>query len=256
MNSSLVRRHIFRAWRKHWALQVASVTVMTLVLMMLNLLFLGYSAFNRTIESWGHGLEMAVYLRDASPASSVEAFRRQVEESGEFEQVRFTSKTEATKRFLSAMGPDSLELLNDPKWSSPIPASFELKLSERVSADRRVEVMQTWSAKFKTFEVVEDVFYGQGWIENFSKFIGSARGLVALFWGVESERGSSDREQLHTAVVSAKEGRDRGARTRGRDLAFHSDSVPAGRGGARRGGVGYFADVELRLARGAPRVVG
>jgi cell division transport system permease protein len=182
MNGSLLGQHLFRAWRKHWALQMASVTVMTLVLMMLNGLFFGYTAFNRTVDQWGKGLEMSVYIKEGAEPGAVEGLERQVRESGEFDQVHFTPKTEATKKFLTALGPESLELLSDPKWSSPIPASFDLRLSDQVPTGNRVNVMQTWSARLRGLDFVEDVFYGQGWVENFSSFLGGARGVVAMCW--------------------------------------------------------------------------
>lgn len=94
----------------------------------------------------------------------------------------FTNKGEATKKFLTAMGQESLDLLNDPKWKSPIPASFELKLSEKIPMERRLASMQSWDAKLRAMDFVEDVFYGQGWIENFSQFLKSARGIVILLW--------------------------------------------------------------------------
>lgn len=182
INKSLLRQHLFRAWKKHWALQVASVTVMTLVLMMLNFLFLGYSAFNKTIEQWGRGLEMIVYLKESTAPAAIENFQKQMQANQEFEQVEFTSKTDATKKFLAALGPESLQLMSDPKWSSPIPASIELRLSEAILPEYRVKALEAWSAKLRAIDFVEDVFYGQGWVENFSRFLGGARGAVALFW--------------------------------------------------------------------------
>ncbi|MGE0529248.1 MAG: cell division protein FtsX [Bdellovibrionales bacterium] len=182
MTSNLIRQHLFRAWKKHWPLQLASVTVMTLVLMILNLLFLGYSAFNSTVEHWGQGLEMIVYMRESARPEALEDFRKLAQESENFERIEFTSKEEATRRFLPSLGADSLELLNDPKWKSPLPSSFELKLASRIPMQERVATMQAWSRQFKSLDYVEDVFYGQGWVENFSRFISSARGLVAALW--------------------------------------------------------------------------
>lgn len=182
MNSRLLRQHLFRAWSRHWPLQAASVTVMTLVLMMLNLLFLGYSAFNGTVAEWGRGLEMIVYLKEGVTPQAVEALKARVRDGGEFDRVEYTSKVDATRKFLSGLGGESLELLSDPKWSSPIPANLELHISDRVAAEHRLEAMRTWSARLRAFDGVEDVFYGQGWIENFSRFVGGARGLLALCW--------------------------------------------------------------------------
>lgn len=184
MSKSLLTQHLFRAWHKHWALQIATVTVMTVVLMLLNFFFLSYSAFNKTIEQWGQGLEMIVYLKDNVPQSSVEKFQRQIEQTHEFEDVRFTSKSEATKNFLTALGSDSMELLSDPKWSSPIPSSFALRLSKSIEPKDRVEALKNWKAKLLSFDLIEDVFYGQGWVENFSRFLGSLQGILVLFWAL------------------------------------------------------------------------
>jgi cell division transport system permease protein len=47
---------------------------------------------------------------------------------------------------------------------------------------QRLASLQSWSEQFRAFEFVDEVFYGQGWVENFSKFIGSARGIIGAIW--------------------------------------------------------------------------
>lgn len=180
--NGLIAQHLGRAFRKHWALQMASITVMSLVLVILNLIFLGFTAFHRTLDQWGQGLEMTVYVKEGVANEEIEKLRSKIELSRDFELIKFTAKSEATKNFLSALGGDSLALLSDPKWQSPIPASFELKLSEGVQMASRLNVLQQWSVDLRSFVAVEDVFYGQGWIENFSKFIASARGAAISIW--------------------------------------------------------------------------
>jgi len=181
LNGYLVQ-HLFRAWSRHWVLQLASVTVMTLVLVLLNFLFLSYSAFNGTISQWGRGLEMIVYLKEGATPEIIEKFTALIGASNEFDKTEFTTKEQATKKFLTSLGPESLELLKDPKWASPIPASFELRLSRDIPVNARVPALQLWSAKLKALDYVDDVFYGQGWVENFASFISSARGVVAVIW--------------------------------------------------------------------------
>lgn len=70
MNTQLLKRHLSLAWQKHWALQMASVTVMTIVLLILNLMFFGFSVFNQMVSQWGRGLEMTVYIKENSKPAS------------------------------------------------------------------------------------------------------------------------------------------------------------------------------------------
>src|ERR1700751_5736690 len=109
MNFYVIRQHLARAWSRHWPLQVASVTVMTVVLLILNLLFLSFTAFNQMVGHWGKALEMIVYVREDAGQEPVEKFHRLLEVSGYFEAVQYISKSEATKKFLSALGSESLE---------------------------------------------------------------------------------------------------------------------------------------------------
>ncbi len=182
MNRNLLRQHIFRAWSRHWSLQLASVTVMTLVLMMLNALLFGFDVFNATINKWGQGLDAIVYFKESVPVDKIEEIRKQIEDSRDFVDVKFSNREESTKRFLQSMGPDAQELLEDPKWKSPIPDSLELKLSSKINMTDRPQVLENWSQRLGASGLIEDFFYGQGWIENFARFVSGAKGLILAIW--------------------------------------------------------------------------
>lgn len=180
--NSLLRQHILRVWTLHWPLQLATVTVMTTVLMLFNLLAAGVSGAEQLLFHWGQGLEMVVYIKDSASDADVESLKAQLNESGHVENIHFTSKKAATENFLSSLGKDSLSLLSDPKWNSPLPASFEARLRRSIASEDRLEELKSWSASLKEISAVEDVFYGQGWIENFSHFIRQARFVVGGIW--------------------------------------------------------------------------
>ena len=155
---------------------------MLLVLVMMNLMFLGASVFGRAVHSLGRGLEMTVYLKSDADHAAVDRVGELARGSGDFERVEYVGAAEATRRFLTGLGPDSAALMNDPKWTSPIPGTFELRLSDAVQPERRGSVLREWSAKFRAVEIVEDVFYGQGWVEQFSRFVSGSRVVFALLW--------------------------------------------------------------------------
>lgn len=182
MSRNLLKQHLIRAWSRHWSLQLASVTVMTLVLVMLNALIFGFDIFNSTIHQWGQGLDVIVYFKDGVANDQIQSLQSEILKSKDFAEIRFANKTEGTKRFLQSMGPDAEELMTDPKWQSPIPDSLELRLDEKFGLMERPGVLQNWSQRLHASGVVDDVFFGQGWIENFAKFVAGAKGFIIAVW--------------------------------------------------------------------------
>ena len=181
--------NVFGNRRRHWPLQIASVSIMALVLMIMNLMFLGASVFDRFLVQWGRGLQMVIYLDDSADHARISRVEKMARASGDFSEVAYVGADAATRKFLSALGRDAAALIDDPAWHSPIPSSFELKLSERIPGERRVGAMREWSDRFRATGVVSDVFYGQGWIENFSSFVGGVRTLFVGLWLLASMVG-------------------------------------------------------------------
>lgn len=180
--NGLSAQHVRRAWRQHWALQLATVIVMTMILVLFNLLSVSVRGANQLLFQWGQGMEMVVYLKDTATEADLGSLREKLESSKKFESVSYTSKKSATETFLSSLGKDSSSLLKDPKWSSPIPASLEARLDQGLGIQARVGEFQKWAEELKKFSFVDDVFYGQGWIENFSRFLSQSRILIGAVW--------------------------------------------------------------------------
>lgn len=181
-NQSNLRQHIKRVWAQHWPLQLATVTVMTLVLMLFNLLAAGVHGAESLLANWGQGLELVVYIKDSSSTQDIETLKGHLQKSAQIESLRFVSKKAATEEFIKSLGKDSFPLLSDPKWNSPIPASFEAKIKSTMTGEASLGELKDWSASLKTMSMVEDVFYGQGWIENFSRFVTQSRMVVMGIW--------------------------------------------------------------------------
>ena len=181
-NQSNLQQHIQRVWVQHWPLQLATVIVMTLVLMLFNLLAAGVHGAENLLASWGQGLELVVYLKDSSTEKDIENLKSQLQKSEQIESLQFVSKKAATEAFVKSLGKDSFPLLSDPKWNSPIPASFEAKIKRTMTGEEDLNRLKSWSASLKELGMVEDVFYGQGWIENFSRFITQSRLIVIGVW--------------------------------------------------------------------------
>jgi cell division transport system permease protein len=175
--------HLLRVWTRHGTLQVAAVAIMASVLVIMNFVVLTQQAVQRLAETWGTGLEMTVYLKDEASSEELESLRRLAsDKSSPFSSVEYVSKDSATQKFLSTLGQQSLDLMSDPKWRSPIPASLEMRLRDEIAPDIRINVLTSTAERFRALPGVDDVFFGQGWIENFQQFIVSANALVVAIW--------------------------------------------------------------------------
>ena len=180
MNSTF--GHLVRAWAHHFRLQLTSSAVLAAVLIVLNFIYLSYQAFDHTVARWGRDLGLTVYLSDAAIPATIDDLKQKAESAKIFGPVRYVSKASATAQFLKTLGPQAQTLTQDPQWESPLPASLELKLSDVVQPADRVGSLREWADRLRALPGVDDVVYGQGWVENLGRFIHGVQSGMALAW--------------------------------------------------------------------------
>jgi cell division transport system permease protein len=173
MSSRLLAQHLVRSWRHHFPLQATTVLVLSLVLIVLSMILGVRENLNRLNSVWGDNLELTIYFKEGASAESVNNFIHKLNLESEFSQVKFVGKDEAAKRFVSRMGYLAPDFLKSADFENPLPASVELKLKENRSVKEKIGHLRTLAERFATNQVVDDVAYGQGWIENWAGFLTS-----------------------------------------------------------------------------------
>lgn len=177
-------KHCVRSWRHHFSLQIATVLVLSMVLIILSFIF-GVRQNLKDLNSvWGDNLEMTVYLKDKTSNNAISNFVRDLQANRDVANVTVVSKDEALKRFISRMGSLAPDFVRSPEFDNPLPPSVEVKLKEQGGPKAKVEILKGLAQSVGQNKIVDDVSYGQGWIENWAGFLTSVQllsgGAVAL----------------------------------------------------------------------------
>lgn len=171
MNVGLILQHIARSWRHHLGLQLATVFVLSLVLIMLSFV-LGFRQNVTSVNSnWGDNLELTVYMKDGAAEDAVGRFVKEIQTDTKFSEVHFIDKAESVKRFAARMGQMAPEFATASTVENPLPAYLEIRMKSEKSAKDNVGMLKAVADRFSKNELVDDVSYGRGWIENWASFL-------------------------------------------------------------------------------------
>lgn len=167
----LLSQSFLRSWQHHASIQMATLVVLTGTFTIITLFFFLHSNLTRLLTRWGDEVQMAVFLEDNASSEQISRVQKFLTHSGVFSKVHFVSKQEAALKFQKQMGHQSPLLINDPDFANPLPASFEVLLQQGVSTDQGYKKMVDLAQKIGELAGVEDISYGQGWVENYASLV-------------------------------------------------------------------------------------
>lgn len=177
-------KHCVRSWRHHFSLQIATVLVLSLVLIILSFVFSVRQNLNQLNAVWGDNLELTVYIKDKIPNESVSGLVHELRMNREIADVNVVNKEDALKKFVTRMGSLAPDFVRSPEFDNPLPVSLEVKVKEQNEPKAKVALLKGLADEVVKNKIVDDVSYGQGWIENWAGFLTSVQllsgGAIAL----------------------------------------------------------------------------
>ncbi len=119
--------------------------------------------FNALVAEWKEQFQVSMFLDDKITPTQLEILGRRIQNEAAVKTITFTTKEEALANFRRELkGQESLlEGLGD----NPLPASFQLKIREGYQSPDALKRLSTF---LRRLEGVEDIQYGQEWIERIS----------------------------------------------------------------------------------------
>jgi cell division transport system permease protein len=126
----------------------------------------------------GSGLKLSVFLQDDCSDPQREAIEKLLSSSAGVERVHFIDRDEAASRFRQRFGHQA-EVL-DELGDNPLPESFEVTFT---SAGQNPASIGDLAQQVVNLPGVEEVQYGQAWLDRFFRFVKTVR-LLGLLVGV------------------------------------------------------------------------
>ena len=131
------------------------------------------------LSEWEQRVQIEVYLKDGLPQTQISDLQKTVASLEGVAKAIYISRDAAIKRFADEM--PAIAGLADDLDENPLPASIKINLDERHREFIQVEAL---ALRLGKLQGVDDVVYGQEWLEKFSGFVSLLRlsGLIlALF---------------------------------------------------------------------------
>jgi cell division transport system permease protein len=130
------------------------------------------------LSEWKEQFQITVFLEDGITAEQLSLLRKRIQSESAVKAMTYTSKEEALQNFRHELkGKESLlEGLGD----NPLPASLQIRVHESAQTP---EALGKLSAFLSRLEGVEDVMYGQEWVDRLAAAVRILR-LVGLSVGL------------------------------------------------------------------------
>lgn len=162
-----ILKSIAYTWRNHTVVQFATFSVLVATFTVIFSILSISMNFNRILVTWGESVKVTAYLKDDLKPEAVSAVETSLNQVGDLRDIQFVSKEEAQKNFTTQMAKYSPDLLSDPEFANPFPANFQMNLSDRASYTKIEEIVK----RVAQITGVDDVSYGQDWVENYSALV-------------------------------------------------------------------------------------
>ena len=142
---------------------LASIATIGTSFLIIGIFLLLVLQLNALVAKWREQFRLSVFLEDRITQTQLEILEKRMQNEAAVKSITFTSKEEALANFRRELkGQESLlEGLGD----NPLPASFQLKIREGYQSP---DALRRLSAFLTRLEGVEDIQYGQEWIERIS----------------------------------------------------------------------------------------
>ncbi len=160
----MLREALVNLRRSGWV-GLASISTITISFLIIGIFLLLTLRLNAVVAEWKEGFQVVVFLEDGITREQLDLLRKRLERENAVKAVAYTSKEEALAKFRQEFrGNESLL----EGLGNPLPASFQLKIREEYQTPEALKQLTTFLGRL---EGVEDVVYGQEWVEHLSMIV-------------------------------------------------------------------------------------
>ena len=163
---------------------LASIGTMAVSFVIVGIFLVITGNLGALVAEWKEQFQVTVFLEDGITGEQLALLRKRIQSERAVKGMTYTSKAEALQQFKREL--QGKESLLEGLGENPIPASLQLRVHEPYQTP---EALKQLTASLSRVEGVEDVMYGQEWVDRLSAVIRLLRLLglgVGLALGLAS----------------------------------------------------------------------
>ena len=157
---------------------VASIATMAVSFVIVGIFLIITGNLGALVAEWKEQFQVTVFLEDGISGEQLALVRKRIQSERAVKAVTYMSKAEALQQFKREL--QGKESLLEGLGENPIPASLQLRVHE---AYQTPEALRQLTSSLSRVEGVEDVMYGQEWVDRLSSVIRLLR-LLGLSVGL------------------------------------------------------------------------
>ena len=159
-------REALRNLYRHRRVNVVAIFVIATGMLLVSGVALVYVNFRNFAAYWGSQVNMVIYLRDSLTPERLEALRVALSQAPETASLEYTSKEQAMQQLRARLGEGARIL--EGLQTNPLPASFTITIRDEF---RRPELLRESVERYKQLPEIEDIDYGERWLERFHTLV-------------------------------------------------------------------------------------
>jgi cell division transport system permease protein len=159
-------REALRNLYRHRRANVVAIFVIATGMLLVSGVALVYVNFRNFAAYWGSQVNMVIYLRDSLTPERLEALRVALSQAPETASIEYTSKEQAMQQLRARLGEGARIL--EGLQTNPLPASFTITIRDEF---RHPELLRESVERYKQLQEIEDIDYGERWLERFHTLV-------------------------------------------------------------------------------------
>ena len=168
---NLVWKDLYRSWRRHTGVQVATLTILVAAFTVVSILLTASLNLRSILSHWGESVNMTAYLKENINEEQKSVLHERLKEFSDFKRVQFVSKEMARKEFADDLERILPEVAGGSEWENPFPASFRIDMKEAFLKGDSMESIVETAQVISGLKGIESVTYGQDWVKNYKSFL-------------------------------------------------------------------------------------
>jgi len=156
---------------KNWALKISTLVVATACFAVMSASLLLAQNFKNLLTLWGEDVQMTVYLSQDISDKGRQDIEEKLKASGKVGDIRLITQQIALTDFRAQLASYAPDLSQDEELLKLIPASLQVRLASDISAADQTKELQALAAQIRPLQGVDEVSYGQDWVEKYSALV-------------------------------------------------------------------------------------